>query len=326
MPITSVTSDADLLTMTVVGEYDVPVTRLWDAFCDPRQIERFWGPPEWPARFTRHDVVAGGRSAYFMTGPEGERSAGYWTFERVDEGAGFEVIDGFATDDGTPNEEMPTMRIQFSFEPTDTGSRFRSVTTFSSVEVMEELVKMGMVEGATAALGQMDAVLADLASFAAGRVTEAEMLDDTRVRCSRAIRGSVDDVWRAHLEPQLVRKWMLGPDGWSMPVCETATEVGQRYRYEWEADDGTGRFGFEGELIEMDAPRRAVQTERMIGTDGPSVRNEMTLTPVGDGTVLTVVITYPNAELRDEILATGMVDGMEASYARLEAELGSSTT
>ena len=69
------------LTLTLVGEYDVPVERLWQAWTDPRQLERFWGPPEWPARFLRHDVVAGGRSLYVMTGPDGDRSAGYWQFE-----------------------------------------------------------------------------------------------------------------------------------------------------------------------------------------------------------------------------------------------------
>ena len=116
-----------------------------------------------------------------------------------------------------------------------------------------------------------------------------------------------------------MQQWLLGPDGWSMPVCEVATEVGQRYRYEWVADDGSGGFGFEGELIESVPPHRAVTTEQMIGMDYPGTLNEMTLTPVGDATLLTLVITYANSEVRDIVLATGMVDGMETSYARLES-------
>jgi uncharacterized protein YndB with AHSA1/START domain len=107
-----------------------------------------------------------------------------------------------------------------------------------------------------------------------------------------------------------------------MPVCEVATTVGEKYRYEWEPADGTeGGFGFEGELLESAPPHRAVTTERMIGMPGEGTVNELTLTPVTDGTLLSIVITYPDAELRDTVLATGMADGMETSYARLEAEV-----
>jgi uncharacterized protein YndB with AHSA1/START domain len=160
MPVTSVTSDADALTLTVVGDYPVPVERLWDAFADPRQLERFWGPETWPATFTRHDMSVGGRSAYYMTGPEGESSHGWWRFLAVEQGRAFEVEDGFAHEDGRPNDAMPTMRIAFTFEPTATGSRFTSVTRFHSLEGMERLVEIGMVEGLKSALGQLDAVLA----------------------------------------------------------------------------------------------------------------------------------------------------------------------
>lgn len=321
MPITDVTSDPAALTLTAVGDYAVPVERLWQAWTDPRQIERFWGPPTWPATFTRHDVMEGGRSEYFMTGPDGEHAAGYWAFESVDEGRGFTVIDGFSSEDGSANEEMPTMRMEFRLEPTEGGSRFVSVTTFPSLSAMEELIEMGMLEGLQAALGQMSDVLADLSSFAHGRSTEVTILTDTMVRFSRVVRGTVDQVWRAHHEVALMRQWMIGPDGWSMPVCSVAEQVGDSYRFEWESEDGEQRFGFEGEVLESVAPRREVSTERMAGTDGPSTRNEMTLTPVDDGTLLAIVITYPTLELRDEIMATGMIDGMEASYARMESTL-----
>ena len=106
-----------------------------------------------------------------------------------------------------------------------------------------------------------------------------------------------------------------------MPVCDVATVVGDHYRYEWASVDGTQRFGFEGELLESARPYRAVTSERMIGTAGPSTRNELTLVPLHDGTLLSLIITYPNKELRDMILGTGMVNGMETSYARLEREV-----
>lgn len=321
MPITSLTSDPNALTVTLVGDYPVPVERLWAAWTDPRQLERFWGPPEWPATFTRHDMAVGGRSEYHMTGPSGERAGGYWVFESIDPGASIEVTDGFSNADGSPNEEMPNMRMRMTFETTQTGSRLTSVTTFGDLATMEQLAEMGMVEGVTSAFGQMDDVLADLATFSAELPAAAQLLDDTHVRVSRVIRGTVEQVWRAHFDPALMQRWLLGPDGWTMPVCEISTEVGGTYRYEWEAEDGSARFGFEGEFLEMEAPYRAVQTERMIGMDGPSTLNELTLTPAAGGTLLTLLITYPSKELRDEILATGMTDGMETSYARLESML-----
>ena len=321
MPITSVNSDPSTLTLTVVGDYPVPVERLWDAWADPRQIERFWGPPEWPATFTRHDMAPGGESHYFMTGPEGERSAGYWRYEAVERYRHIEVVDGFAGEGGAPNDDMPSMRMRFDFESTDDGSRFVAVTTFPDLGAMEQLVEMGMMEGMQAAMGQMDAVVAELAEFAAGRSTDLALLDDTRIRTSRVIHGTVDQVWRAHHDADLLQRWLLGPDGWTMPVCVAASEVGDSFRYEWETEDGSARFGFEGELVAAIPPYRAVTTERTIDGDSPTTINEMSLVPVEGGTLLVIVVTYPSKELRDQILATGMIDGMESSYARMESIL-----
>lgn len=322
MPITDIVSDAEALSLTITGEYQVPVDRLWQAWRDPRQLERFWGPPSWPATFTRHDMVAGGRSEYFMTGPNGEHSAGYWVFEEVDEGRGFTIVDGFANEDGSPNDDLPGTRTEFRFETTDSGSRYTAITTFSDLDSMEQLLEMGMVEGATEAAAQIDRVLADLESFAAGHGVETTLIGETRAMFRRVIRGRPEQVWKAHNEPELMQRWLLGPDGWNMPVCEIAKDVGDSYRYEWESEDGEGRFGFEGELLESIPPTRSVTTERLIDTDGPSTTNEMTLTPVSDGTLLSILVTYPSEELRGQILATGMTDGMESSYERLDALLG----
>lgn len=322
MPITTVTSDPKALTLTLVGEYPVPVERLWQAWADPRQLERFWGPEVFPATFTRHDMAVGVESHYYMTGLDGQRTPNcYWHFKHVEAPHRLEVINGFAREDYSPDDAMPSMRMVFSFEATPTGSRVTTVTSFPSLAAMEQLVEMGMMEGMKSAVGQLDATLADLAAFAADRDTEAQILSDTQVRITRVIRGSVDQVWRAHHEPALVQRWLLGPEGWTMPVCQVATRAGETYRYEWEAIDGSGRFGFEGTLLEVNAPYRAVTTEQMIGVPGPGTRNELTLTPMGERTLLTYVITYPSVELRDQILGTGMVGGMELSYARLEREV-----
>ena len=327
MPITSADTDPVALTLTVVADFTAPVRRLWDAYLDPRQLERFWGPPGYPATFTRHDGFAGGLSNYYMTSPEGEKFGGYWKWTAVDEGRGFEVLDGFANDDGTPNTEMPEGRMVFEFTETALGSRVTCINHHDSLEDMEKVLAMGQVEGMKAAMGQMDDVLADLASFAAGNAVEVQLIGENQARTSRIVRGTVEQVWRAHHDPELLRRWMLGPDGWTMPVCEVATEVGQRYRNGWRSEADGSEFGFTGEVLEISAPHRSVTTEAMWTPDdpeaanSPSTLNELTLTPVEGGTLVAALITYPDAATREMILATGMSDGMETSYARLESEV-----
>lgn len=217
MPLTSVIKDADALTMTVVAEFPVSVQRLWDAYADPRQLEKFWGPVEWPATFVRHDFTPGGRSDYYMTGPDGERAGGSWHYLSVDPGKTFVVEDGFAHDDGAIDDGMPNMRMTFTFDTIEGGSRVTNVTTFNSVDDMEQLIGMGMVEGMKSAMSQMDGVITDLAAFAATLPVGAQILSDTQVRVSRVIRGTPEQVWRAHHDADLMRKWLLGPDGWTMP-------------------------------------------------------------------------------------------------------------
>jgi uncharacterized protein YndB with AHSA1/START domain len=326
MPITSVEKNLDQLTITIVADFTASRARLWDAYADPRQIERFWGPPTYPATFLRHDVAIGGRSVYKMTGPTGDEHYGCWEWTGVDPQRSFDVVDWFADAAGAPNTELPATHVTFAFEATATGSRLITVSRFDSLEQLEQLLSMQMLEGTTQAMSQIDGVLADLAAFAAGRAAEAQILSDTQVRVARVIRGSVEQVWQAHNDADLMKRWLLGPDGWTMPVCEIAAKVGDTYRYVWEPVGGGEGFGFTGELLESEAPYRAVTTEAMIDMDFPATRNELTLTPVQGGTLLSLVITYPNLQMRDAVLATGMTGGMETSYVRLEGLLESSVS
>jgi uncharacterized protein YndB with AHSA1/START domain len=161
MPVVDIRKDLKALTMTVVAQFAAPVARVWDAYADPRQIERFWGPPQWPATFVRHDFKVGGRSEYFMTGPKGEKSSGFWEFLTIDEPRSFEVKDGFLGPDGKQAADMPTMHMRFTFEAHDGGTRMTTLTTFPSLEALEKILAMGMEEGLKAAMGQIDGVLAE---------------------------------------------------------------------------------------------------------------------------------------------------------------------
>ena len=161
MPIVRVDKDLDNHTMTVVAEYDAPVERVWQLYADPRQLERIWGPPTWPATVVDHDLVAGGRVSYFMTGPGGEKSAGYWDVVEVDAPRRFVVIDGFADDAGQPNAEMPTTRMELErAERAGGGTTMTVLSTFASTDAMQQMVEMGMEEGMREAMGQIDDVLA----------------------------------------------------------------------------------------------------------------------------------------------------------------------
>ena len=316
MPITSVDTDHDNLTLTIVADFAASKERLWEAYADPRLVEQFWGPETYPARFSRHDMHPGGQSRYEMVGPAGEKSRGYWEFLSVDRPNSFEVLDGFAGDDGEPDSDMPRMRIVFAFEETAEGSRLTATTHFNSLAELEQLVGMGMIEGTKSAMSQIDAVLADLTTLAADLPAHAQQLSDTAVRISRVIRGSVSDVWRAHHDADLLRRWQPGPDGWEVTECIPPAEAGTVYRFRWETTAGEA-CTISGEVRQSEPENRIVQSERMDGIPSETI-DEMTLTPVAGGTLVSHVVTYASTQERDVALASRMTDGMEAGYARLE--------
>lgn len=324
MPVTDIQTDPENLTMTLVADFAAPVARLWQAFTTPEQLNRFFGPPTWPATFTEFDLRPGGHARYHMTGPRGETAAGQWEFLEVTPNERFTVLDQFTDDDGNVQTELPQMRVTYEFSEHESGSRLTNTTLFESVEALEQVINMGAIEGTKLAFNQLDAVLQDLREFAEGKGTTLEILGETLVRITRLVRGPRHLVWRAYLEPELMRQWALGPDGWEMTICENDPTVGGSYRNAWAPTGDTEgeAFGFEGETLLIEPEHRLVTTERMTGIDGVENVNDLHLHEEDGVTLLTLLIEYPSEEIRDSILATGMIDGMEASYKRLEAVLG----
>jgi uncharacterized protein YndB with AHSA1/START domain len=160
MGVTSVDKDFDSLTLTLVADFDAPTERVWQLWADPRQLERWWGPPSHPATVEEHDLTPGGAVTYFLTGPEGEKYRGWWRVTSVNPPKSLEVTDGFADQDGTPIADMPTTTVQVQFTEHDGGTRMVVRSVFDSREQMEQLDSMGMAEGLEQAVGQMDALLA----------------------------------------------------------------------------------------------------------------------------------------------------------------------
>lgn len=161
MTVTDVRKDPAALTMTVASEWDAPIARVWQLWADPRKLERWWGPPTYPATVVDHDLRPGGKVSYFMTSPEGERHHGWWKIVAVEEPHRLGFEDGFADTEGNPNDAMPTMQSTVTFAELPSGAtRMLIETRFPTREAMDQMIEMGMDEGLTAAMGQIDAILA----------------------------------------------------------------------------------------------------------------------------------------------------------------------
>lgn len=160
MPVTDVHQDLDNLTLTITAEFAAPVERVWQVYADPRQLEKVWGPPTYPATVVDHHLASGGRVTYYMTGPEGDKHAGYWLITTVDEPRGFSFDDGFADLDFNPRPELPVSKNTFTFTEHNGGTRATYTSRYASAEALRRVMEMGVVEGATLSINQIDGLVA----------------------------------------------------------------------------------------------------------------------------------------------------------------------
>lgn len=160
MPVTDITKDIEHRTLTITASFAAPVERVWALYADPRQLEQVWGPPAYPATFVDHDLSVGSRCTYYMTSPEGDKYAGWWRVTAVDEPRSFAFDDGFADQDFNDNPDLPVSHNVYRFEAADAGTRAVFTTTYDSAEAMQQVLDMGMEEGATEAINQIDGFLA----------------------------------------------------------------------------------------------------------------------------------------------------------------------
>jgi len=154
---------------------------------------------------------------------------------------------------------------------------------------------------------------------------EVSLPSDTEVRVTRDFKAPRRLVWQAHVDPKLFQRWIGGYPGWSMPVCEMDVRTGGKYRWRWRTDDGGQEFGFFGEYSEVEAPVRMIATEYYdpgtmggaMDANSPTI-NHTSFTENNGVTTLVTLLKYVSKEARDAAISTGMTDGMEVSYARLE--------
>ena len=159
MSIVSVQKDYGTLSLVIVADFDAPIEQVWQLWADPRQLERWWGPPSHPATVEKHDL-AGGEVTYFMSGPSGETSRGWWRVTSVRPPTALEFTDGFANQDGTPNPQTPTTAVRMRLAEHDGGTRMELRFVFESREHMQRLERRGAFDVFPQSVGQMDALLA----------------------------------------------------------------------------------------------------------------------------------------------------------------------
>ena len=160
MSVTSVERDTEALTLTVIADFEAPVDKVWQLWADPRKLESWWGPPGYPATMHKYDLSPGGDVAYYMTSPEGEKHHAWWKITTVNPPNSLEFEDGFSDQNGVPSLDMPSMTIKMRLFEHDEGTRMELLTHFASSEQLDQMIEMGMQEGLTLSVGQMDALLA----------------------------------------------------------------------------------------------------------------------------------------------------------------------
>ncbi len=147
-------------------------------------------------------------------------------------------------------------------------------------------------------------------------VTTYTTPSDTEIVITRVVDAPRSLVFEAYTTPRHLQRWLLGPPGWTMPVCEFDPRPGGAWRYVWRKANGT-ELPMGGMVLEFVPPERVVTTERW-GPKWPETVNTLVLTEAAGQTTLTLTVAYPSKEARDAALRTGMKDGTDVSYARLD--------
>ena len=160
MTVTNVDVNTEAKTLTVTAHFNATIEQVWELWANPRKLEQWWGPPTYPATVVEHDLAVDGRVTYFMTSPEGDTHHGWWRIVSVDAPNRMTFEDGFGDADGNPNSEMPITIASVAIdERADGGAQMTLTSVFPTAEVMAQLVDIGMQEGITLAVGQMDVLI-----------------------------------------------------------------------------------------------------------------------------------------------------------------------
>jgi uncharacterized protein YndB with AHSA1/START domain len=161
MTVIGLEKDFDNLSLILTAEFDAPIERVWELWADPRQLERWWGPPTHPSTVEKHDLTVGGEVTYFMTDQDGEKSRGRWQVRSVNPPRSLEITDGFVDQDGLPSPGTPITEVQVRLTERDEGTRMELRFLFESPEHWELLERWGAFGVFPQSVSQMDVLLAE---------------------------------------------------------------------------------------------------------------------------------------------------------------------
>lgn len=321
MSITDVEIRHESLTITAIGEFPVAPSRLWSAFLDPRQLEGFWGGGiAEPVTFTRHDAYPGGVSEYTIGG----KTTRKWRWESVVAPRTFAITDRSSdtSEEGQGVDDQGHV-MRFTFEADGEGSILTVVVNFPTEHALQQHLDAKGANPFGTMFQELERVLDQHPELATEYTTTAESVGEKQLRVTRLLADPIRDVWAAHVTPEQLRVWKLGPEGWTMPVCEFRAEPGTNYVMEWKNELGGESFGVVGDIEEVIPEHRLVLTEQFIGAEDGESLHEYTFTELGDDTLITMLITYNSTEERDQALASGIDTGTDAGYNKLQRLLES---
>ena len=159
MTVTSVNTDYDNLTITLIADFEDPIEHVWELWSDPRKLERWWGPPGYPATVEKHVLSPGGEVTYFMTGPDGGQHWGRWRVISADPPTSLQFTDACADAGGEPLEDSPVSEISVRLVGHEGRTRMEMRAKCETREDMDRIVQRGTLEGWKGAIGQMDGLL-----------------------------------------------------------------------------------------------------------------------------------------------------------------------
>lgn len=302
MTVISAKKDFEALTIEMVTEFEASIEEVWNLWADPRKLERWWGPPTYPATFDHYEFEPGGRVRYYMTSPEGNTHRGWWKFIEIDPLRSISFLDGFADDDGQPVESMPNGSVVVTFTGDGDITRMVLRSSFESVEEMEKIVEMGTVEGMAAAMSQIDSVL------------------QGDIVVTRAFKASPQEVFDAWIEPELFAHW-FGGDSVEVPLDSVSLDasVGSKWQATMRLPDGA-EICWSGAYTEVDRPRRLAFT---MNDDPTQPAGEPVTVDIFEAADLTgMTVTQPRGGFTDEQVSqteagyNGFFDSMRDVLAR----------
>lgn len=300
--------------------FDAPRELVFKVWTEPNHVAQWWGPQGFTTRVTGLDLRPGGKWRYVMIGPDGTEYPAKGVFREVVPPERIVTTDEFDQGfDQVVNADLPQGIVMTAiFEDLNGKTKLTLQIMHESAEERRKHEEMGVIAGWNSSFDCLDQYLAKLDEKSASLTLT--LPSDQEIVMTRVFDAPRRLVWEAWTNPKHVPHWMLGPDDWTMPVCEIDLRQGGAWHFVWRSSDGTEMemHGLYREIVPYD---RLVNTESW-GGDWPETLNTLLLSEQDGRTTMTSIMLYPSKEARDAALKAGMQEGASQSFDRLVEYLG----